>query len=228
MRGYAVASTGGTYALRLAAISWSVLTMLVAAAGLAVGLLTPGDWLVSVGVSSALFGGLLAMALAGWRGTPVTPALAARSIAGCALVLVSLVGLSRLLGPGIGPVLGALALTGIPLAVPLVRLPLLEHGAAHPNPCAPGTVRRALELDVRSADLDTLCLSWGITEQCVLSATDPYELAVLADVRRRYLDELERRDPQGFAQQLAAIETSPEFAFRTPSTPRRDSRGLDT
>jgi len=176
---------------------WWACALLAGGTGLAVGLLTPGAWLVSVGVLSALLGTMAATGIAGWRETPLTMALVARACACWALGFIALVGLSRLLGPGVPAVLAALGLTRVPLALPAARR---RFGTGSPTGrSAAALVRRALEVDVRTADLPVLRQLWQSTHERVQLATDPYEVSVLADVRARYLDEFERRDPAGFS-----------------------------
>jgi len=181
---------------------WWACALSVGGFGLAVGLLTPGAWLVSVGVLSALLGTMAATGIAGWRDTPLTVALVVRAFGCWALGFIALVGLSRLLGQGVPAVLAALGLTGVPLALPAARR---YFGTGSPTVLsAAARVRRALELDVRTADLPVLRQLWQSTQERVQLATDPYEVGVLADVRARYLDEFERRDPAGFDGWLAA------------------------
>ncbi len=156
---------------------------------------------MSVCVLSGMLGAAAAIQLARWRETVLSTRLVVRSITGCVLGLTALVGLNRLLGPGVAPVLAALALTGIPVALSAARAHGVRRPPAARRPDA-ATLRQALELDVRRASLPVLYRSWEVTEDCVTSTNDPYELGILTDVRARYMDELERRDPHGFAAWL--------------------------
>lgn len=103
------------------AVAWWACAVVVGGSGVTIGLLTPGTWLVSVSVLSGLLGTMAAIAVAGWRGTPLTVALAVRAAGSCAAGLTALVGLSRVLDADVVTVVGALVLTGLPLAGPALR-----------------------------------------------------------------------------------------------------------
>lgn len=214
----AVLSRLRSCALYVAVAAWWGCALVAALVGVVVALFTPGQWLVSVSVLSGMLGTTAAIQLARWRDTALSTHLVVRSVSGCGLCLVVLVGLNRLLGQGVAPVVAALALTGIPVALSIAR----AHGVRTPSvprrtPDA-ATVRQALELNVRRASLPVLYRSWQVTEECVTSTNDPYELGILTDVRARYLDELERRDPHGFADWLHA-DARPLSGPRSVLTP---------
>jgi hypothetical protein len=104
-----------------------------------------------------------------------------------------MVGLGRLAGPS-GPVLLALLL----LAGPDTRRLLRQLFRPAADPARPPPLAAVATLTT-----EQLCTSWRTSFDAVTGATDPHRLGTLAGLRRSYLDEMERRDPEGFEVWLA-------------------------
>jgi hypothetical protein len=120
--------------------------------------------------------------------TPVRWSTMLRVLLGTAGLSLALMGLGQLAG-GIG--IGALVL--VMLASPdmpaLVRALLRAHGSAE---------QALRQPPVGSLTTEQLCSAWRASFEAVSVSGDPARMALLSQLRRDYLDELERRDPDGF------------------------------
>lgn len=98
-------------------------------------------------------------------------------------------GLARPPAPGsLGP--------GRPAITPSGRTPaspIPSRGVVVPHPALLGATGTA-----------ELCVAWRRSHGVVAGAADPLTLAACAELRRSYLDELERRDPEGFARWIGS------------------------
>jgi hypothetical protein len=175
--------------------------------GVVGGLALRGPGLVAVGVGGVLAAGTAAgiareSPAPRRRSTVECAAQAASWTVGAILVLA---GIATLAGP-----VPAVLCVGATVAVLLVRFgrSLPVAGAATPGQPSgvlrfpvdqPRPVRRAA---IRStADL---CQEWTRTARALTGRLDPRARATLVQRREELLDELERRDPAGFARWLAA------------------------
>lgn len=158
-------------------------------------LLEPSQTLFVVGVSAAAAAGAYWLLVHAPHTSPTSirwPVLG-RSLVGAIGVSLGMIGLHMLAGPS-GPVLLALLL----LAGPNTRRLLLQlfHPPKGPDHSLPLPA-------VGTLTTDQLCRFWSASFDAVKGATDPRRLGVLAGLRRDYLDEMERRDPEGFEVWLA-------------------------
>ena len=76
---------------------------------------------------------------------------------------------------------------------------------------------------IHAEDLGTaeLCRAWQITSAALQRLVDPGPVQVLVELRVEYLDELERRDPQGFTRWLSE---APAVTDPTPFFPATAER----
>ena len=66
-----------------------------------------------------------------------------------------------------------------------------------------------------------LCRAWQITSAALQRVSHPRPVQMLVELRVEYLDELERRDPQGFTRWLAE---APAVTDPTPFFPATAAR----
>lgn len=129
---------------------------------------------------------------------------------GAAVAVLVVAGLVVAAGPATGPVLLLTLFAATPWVWRRVqqwrRGRWSEHDASQPvrvepNP-APGP--RPLVRVLASLSTPALCAEWQRSLHMLTDATDPTARDGIAELRRRYLDELERRDPAAVARWLAA------------------------
>jgi hypothetical protein len=175
-------------------LTWTATTAAVALLGLAV---TVGSVALS---EPALATALLVIALVLARvhtlsatgGTPTPPEMAIA--AGIGLGGLALFGLLELLGPVAWALIGVVAATAVPL---LLRQPGRAVEVRQPGCDDPRGVGRADALST-----DELCRAWRLSH-AELASSSGAQRAELVRVRQRYLDALERHDPDGVARWLA-------------------------
>ena len=106
-------------------------------------------------------------------------------------------------GHGVGlALLAALAATSPPVAARVaVRAGVGSDAVPPPAPVRTGP--DSFEVLLQTLDDDQLAAAWYESEACLRQATTVAEVARIAGARQLYLDELERRSPDGFAHWLA-------------------------
>ncbi|WP_043823966.1 hypothetical protein [Rhodococcus opacus] len=189
-------------------ILWWVVTVPLGLVGFAVAIFTVHpDVLVSAAFAAAVTGGgLPAMVADRSAATPRSwlPAAALHAAtAGAALICV--VGLIALSGAAAVPLVLVLTVTAGPVARRLRRWPPLAQ-LLSPQPAAlsdpdEASAPGSLPTPPSCAELsdDALCRGWRTSFAELQNATSVTDRLQLARIRRQYLDEIERRDPQGFA-----------------------------
>lgn len=147
--------------------------------------------------------------------------LAALIACGTVAAIYVVIGVVVLLGAASGALLVASMLVLLAYRV------LFDHRTEERSDAGPGTVpapRQApdhgsevpalLPADADGATTSDLCRAWRVSYLVLQNVRDPQEWAELAATRRRYLDELDRRDPDGFRRWL-------EEGARAASDPAR-------
>jgi hypothetical protein len=124
---------------------------------------------------------------------PVRWPILSRSLVGATGVSLGMIGLGMLTGPSSQVLLALLLVAGPDTRR---RLQQLFRPSESP-PLSP------LLPVVGLLTTEQLCTSWSASFDAVQGTTDPRRLGVLAGLRRDYLDEMERRDPEGFEAWLA-------------------------
>lgn len=129
---------------------------------------------------------------------------------GTATAVLMVAGLVVVAGPATAPLLLLAGFAAVPWGWARLRAHVdrhtLErrgsgHGPVEPNP-APGPRRLVTVLD--SLSTPALCAEWQRSLQVLTDATDQATRLEVTELRRCYLDELERRDPDALARWLAA------------------------
>lgn len=153
--------------------TWTIIGALAA-----LGLITAGAAIVVPAAVAAVIGAVVAWSLTGKRSVWVALGLGAAGGAG----VLAIAGLALLVGP-------ATFLAAPALVVPLVWTP-------RPRPSAAQGVedRSALE-NLSNAQL---AREWHASYTALAMARDPRSLELICGLRRRQLDEIERRAPGGF------------------------------
>ncbi|MGY1706433.1 hypothetical protein ACI79C_17850 [Geodermatophilus sp. SYSU D00697] len=147
---------------------------------------------------------------------PRTPTLAAAL--SYAVLTLSVLGLGLLQGWGGLVTAAVLCVAGLPLRHRARSSAARDRAVAARARETVGPPGTAWVEDLSTADL---CRSWQITSAALRRVAHPRPIQVLVDLRVEYLDELERRDPQGFtrwlAEEPAATDPTPFF----PATAER-------
>lgn len=160
---------------------------------------------VTVCVVLAVFGCLGAVLMAAHQGRPRASLRSCVIGAGAAAGGVfAVVGLLASLGAGLGAVGAILAMATSPWVASRLA-------GMHDTSLAPATTHASSAL----ATDDELCLAWRTSFAALQRTPDPAAQGKLVEVRGRILDELESRDPAGFARWVSA-GASPA---RTPPPP---------
>jgi len=194
-------------------IVWSVGAGVVGVLGVVGGVLTlPPGALVAVTLCAALVGGTACSGRVGWRDSfgqvPVRSYATAAGTSAAAGVAVA--GLVAAAGP-LGAALAALTAAASPPAL-LWVVGRLTSRANHRGPQLDVGGDRGSAASSSAAPVypppawlttDQLCLAWRSSFTALQRASNAAEQARLAECRRGFLDELERRDPAGFARWLA-------------------------
>ena len=129
------------------------------------------------------------------------------------VLTLSVFGLGLLQGWGGLATAAALCLAGLPLRYRAQSCAAWEGSVAAQarEPVGPpGTIQAE---DLGTAEL---CRAWQITSAALQRVAHPGPIQVLVELRVDYLDELERRDPQGFTRWLAE---APAVTDPTPFFP---------
>ena len=191
-------------------IGWQLLTGLAATGGLVVAsfALPTGGLLVLLLIGAGLGAALHPYPIRWLRRSAHTAPSVWSSAAGHAVGLVAVAGLSVLVGTArTAALLGSWAAASIPLwhdrpprrrGTPAARPPVARDDGQRG--------RFALELplpDVRSWPTDSVCWAWRWSFSELQLARSSETLMRVADERRVYLDELQRRDPVAFAVWMA-------------------------
>lgn len=192
-------------------ILWWVVTVPLGLVGFAVAIFTVHpDVLVSAAFAAAVTGGGLTAMVAD-RSATATPRsslpTAALNAATAGVILIGVVGLIALSGAAAVPLVLVLTVTAEPVARRLRRWPPLAQ-LLSPQPSAlcdpdeataPGSLP---EPPPSCAELsgDALCRGWRTSFAELQNARSPADRLRLARIRQQYLDEIERRDPEGFAE----------------------------
>lgn len=178
--------------LRLYRVVWSAAMTVALLLGVAstVWLLGPGVALLLTGVTGGTAAGTywLAVHAPEHVSIPIRWRTLLGVVFGTVGFSLSLVGLGQLVGGSGVAVLGLLVLASPDLPA-LVRRVLRAPG---------GPQFGSRPLPVRALTTEQLCSAWRASFEAVSVSADPERMAVLAQLRRDYLDELERRDPGGF------------------------------
>ena len=87
-------------------------------------------------------------------------------------------------------------------------------------------MERAREV-VHRLDLDGLCWAWTHSADLLAEVPQPPARAAVVALREVYLDEMERRDPAGFAAWLEAGVEAAASPARFLAAPRDDGQGRD-
>lgn len=183
---------------------WSSVAGLAAFAGLCVGIVLMSTLalvlfaIIAIGVATAATEVLVTLA-----GARPQRRQRVAMIAVVAVALVAGAGLVHLFG-GVGALLLAvLVAAGVPLA--RWRLPRL------------GGTRAARAGDLAEMPTEDLLRAWEASALALQDRRDAARAARLARDRQAYLDELERRDPEGVRRWLAAASVSPRPFLRPMS-----------
>lgn len=162
------------------------------------------------------------------------PRALGRAAASGAAVALALIGLLSLMGPAallLAALVGAVLAVTSPAAVRCIvrwRLLVAREQETAPEPSGGrGIERLGMGVDrqsPRELTTEQLCRAWR-TSFVLLDRTDDSEArTLLSTVRRRYLDELERRDPDGFERWMAAgaraASDPTRYISGTPHEPR--------
>lgn len=185
---------------------WLVVTAATGVVGVLCALTSLGHTEV---LALAIIGALMASATAAATSPSAWPRPSARRFWAKAVVLT-----------GVGTVVfggcvAAFGLSGAELVLfvlaaspPLVRWGRRKLGAlpggldVRPGPVDPHVGLAKEQRDAAALTNEALSRAWRASYRLVERARDPEYVARLADLRRRYLDELERRDPGGFRRWL--------------------------
>nr|WP_271213748.1 hypothetical protein [Rhodococcus wratislaviensis]GLK40980.1 hypothetical protein GCM10017611_78550 [Rhodococcus wratislaviensis] len=191
-------------------ILWWVVTVPLGLVGFAVAIFTVHpDVLVSAAFAAAVTGGGLTAMVAD-RSATATPRsslpTAALNAATAGAILIGVVGLIALSGAAAVPLVLVLTVTAEPVARRLRRWPplaqlLSRQPSALCDPdemTAPGSLPEPPPRCEELSD-DALCRSWRTSFAELQNARSVTDRLRLARIRQQYLDEIERRDPQGFA-----------------------------
>ncbi|ELB92749.1 hypothetical protein Rwratislav_12393 [Rhodococcus wratislaviensis IFP 2016] len=193
-------------------ILWWVVTVPLGLVGFAVAIFTVHpDVLVSAAFAAAVTGGGLTAMVADSSATATaTPRsslpTAALNAATAGAILISIVGLIALSGAAAVPLVLVLTVTARPVARRLRRWPPLAQ-LLTPKPSAscdpdvltaPGSLPAPPPACAELSD-DALCRGWRTSFAKLQNTASVTDRLRLARIRQQYLDEIERRDPQGFA-----------------------------
>jgi hypothetical protein len=129
--------------------------------------------------------------------------------AAAAIGWIALLGLVELAGPG---ALGLVVLLGVAGLIPLVRSMRANARVGLGPPLLLNRSDTELQAQLAALTLPELCAGWRTGALAPVETEDPRRRARLVQLRGIYLDELERRDPAGFAEWLKhdALGTDPE------------------
>lgn len=207
---------------RVALLLLAVPAVALAALGTVV---TPPAALISLLVLAPGLAALTGYALAGGRGdhdvsgVPPGPVAAHRRgvrsglvwAGGAAAAVPVVAGLVVLAGPATGPLLLLAGFAALPWVWARLRrrrerraLEHREHPPAAPVEANPAPGPRPLVRVLASLSTPALCAEWQRSFGVLTGATDQAGRDDVAELRRRYLDELERRDPTALGRWLAA------------------------
>ncbi|MEU8225697.1 hypothetical protein [Kribbella sp. NPDC048915] len=174
--------------------------------------------IVSFGVGGIVLGvivlasasGVVAASMWGADGRRAVPRIL-RAGFGVGLTVPAAIGLIAVLGlAGAGVVL-ALVVTapGLSEFLRTIRNPQ-DNPGARPEPSGPQKPPASLAIadepltELDALDDEALCLAWRRSYRRLEAARTPAERLVVVEQRQRYLDELDRRSPDGLAAWLAA------------------------
>ncbi len=131
--------------------------------------------------------------------------LAALSAIGTIVGIYVAVGMIVLVGAALGALLLAAAMAVVAHRVLRGRW-AASAPEAPPAHALPGEHRRPLPVllpdDAATSTTSQLCRAWRVSYLVLENTHDPVRLAEVAALRRAYLDELDRRDPDGFRRWL--------------------------
>ena len=143
------------------------------------------------------------------------PAIEAGVVTPAAVGLLAVFGLTGLVvivlvaatWPGLAPLVRAHWPRDLPAAEawPSVASP----GQARWDESAESVRRPAVPEELPALDDDELCLAWRRSFQMLNAAGSPGERLLLVEQRQRYLDELERRSPDGLTNWLTSGARAP-------------------
>ena len=158
------------------------------------GLVTVGAAVLVPAVVAAVAGGLVGWAMARYRSVrPSATLLAVLAYAGATAVgVLAIAGLAVLAGPGAIPAVCALA-----GALVWTR----RRRSPHPTTTAPALPDGPSLTGLTNAQL---ARQWQTSYADLAAARDPWTLERVCTLRRRQLDEIERRDPTGFHRWISS------------------------
>ncbi len=135
-----------------------------------------------------------------------------------AILALSVLGLGLLQGWGSLVIAAALCLAGLPLGYRARSCAAREGSVAAQarEPVGPpGTIH------AETLGTAELCRAWQITSAALQRVAHPGTVQVLVELRAEYLDELERRGPQGFTRWLAEAPAATDPTPFFPATAER-------
>ncbi|HEY0813313.1 MAG TPA: hypothetical protein VGE11_08510 [Pseudonocardia sp.] len=162
-------------------------TWMISCALAVLGLVSAGFAVVVPGLVASFIGGVIGWALARHRGLGASRGWATASFYAVttAVVILAAVGLVSLLGP-----------VAIPAAAALGGLLLWLHRRRAERAAAPQ--QGSEEAPLRGLSNVQLARAWRTSYNDLVAARDALTLSRVCSLRRRQLDEIERRDPTGF------------------------------
>ncbi|MGZ5403407.1 MAG: hypothetical protein ACXWDL_02035 [Nocardioides sp.] len=177
--------------MRTYRVCWTLVVYLIAGVSLVLVWLRESPWLALAEVVTV---GAMGLALgASWEEAPAQRwRVGGRWAMWGIVTALALIGLPHLLGPW-----SLLVLVALGMLSPAAVLVLTRRGRARRTPAAGVTLR--------GVSNDELARRWRTSSVCVRSSwrTPPEVLLIVAE-RQQLLDELEARDPEGFARWLVA------------------------
>lgn len=191
-------------------ILWWVVTVPLGLVGFAVAIFTVHpDVLVSAAFAAAVTGGGLTAMVAD-RSATATPRsslpTATLNAATAGAALIGIVGLIALSGAAAVPLVLVLTVTARPVSRRLRRWPPVAQ-LLSPRPaalCDPDEASAPSSLPAppscEELSDDALCRGWRTSFAELQNARSVTDRLQLARIRQQYLDEIERRDPQGFTK----------------------------
>ncbi|MCE4269248.1 hypothetical protein [Rhodococcus globerulus] len=190
-------------------IWWIAAAVLVLAGFIAAITVIETEVLMSVVIAAALIGGgqpwLSSSTLCAATPRRILP-VAARGAAAATIVLVSVTGLIAVSGAGALPLVLMMTITSSPVHRWLRNNLAFMQTTSR---CSPGTTRETSRTanvpptslpDCSELSNDALCQRWRASFTALQKVSSSSDQMAVARIRQQYLDEIERRDPEGFTR----------------------------